>query len=508
MDRLAEIFGKENVLKDEPMSRHTTFRIGGAADFFVKVQTISQLQEAMRYLKKEQIPFYIVGNGSNLLVRDEGVRGVVLQLGERFSGYEFLHETPGSVAQSGTAVDKNQIVMVRAKAGSLLGRLGKEFAEYSLSGFEFASGIPGTLGGAVYMNAGAYGGEIKDILVRATLMDMDGSLFEFTNQQMQFGYRKSIAAEKNYIVLEADLALHASSTEEVLAKVEECNELAPLHNPANLIGIRACQDLMPNVPMVGVFDTAFHQTMPKVAYLYGLPYEMYVKYGLRRYGFHGTSHKYVARQAAEMMGEHMSDLRFITCHLGNGASIAAIKYGKSIDTSMGYTPLEGLVMGTRSGEIDPAIIPFLMEKENMNAQQIDDYLNRRSGILGISGLSSDFRDLESAANRGDERSQLAIDIFAYKVKKYIGGYVAAMGGVDAIIFTAGLGENSPFMRDKICNGLEYLGTRIDPELNKLRGKQMEISIKRARVKIFVIPTNEELVIARDTLNICRRIIKL
>ena len=295
---------------------------------------------------------------------------------------------------------------------------------------------------------------------------------------------------------------------EVLEAFAACNDLAPLHNPANLKGVNAVSAILPNIPQVGVFDTAFHQTMPKVAYLYGLPYEMYVKYGLRRYGFHGTSHKYVAQQAAEMMGEHMSDLRFITCHLGNGASIAAIKYGKSIDTSMGYTPLEGLVMGTRSGEIDPAIIPFLMEKENMNAQQIDDYLNRRSGILGISGLSSDFRDLESAANRGDERSQLAIDIFAYKVKKYIGGYVAATGGVDAIIFTAGLGENSPFMRDKICNGLEYLGTRIDPELNKLRGKQMEISIKRARVKIFVIPTNEELVIARDTLNICRRIIKL
>ena len=297
-------------------------------------------------------------------------------------------------------------------------------------------------------------------------------------------------------------------SDDVLNGIEACAEIAPLHNSPNLYGIKACMRLMYNTPQVAVFDTAFHQTMPKVAYLYGLPYEMYVKYGLRRYGFHGTSHKYVAQQAAEMMGEHMSDLRFITCHLGNGASIAAIKYGKSIDTSMGYTPLEGLVMGTRSGEIDPAIIPFLMEKENMNAQQIDDYLNRRSGILGISGLSSDFRDLESAANRGDERSQLAIDIFAYKVKKYIGGYVAAMGGVDAIIFTAGLGENSPFMRDKICNGLEYLGTRIDPELNKLRGKQMEISIKRARVKIFVIPTNEELVIARDTLNICRRIIKL
>lgn len=297
-------------------------------------------------------------------------------------------------------------------------------------------------------------------------------------------------------------------TGEVLSGIKACSEIAPLHNPPNLYGIEACMNIMKGIPQVAVFDTAFHQTMPKVAYLYGLPYEMYVKYGLRRYGFHGTSHKYVAQRAAELMGEHMSNLRIITCHLGNGASITAIKYGKSIDTSMGYTPLEGLIMGTRSGEIDPAIIPFLMEKENMTAQQIDDYLNRRSGILGISGLSSDFRDLESAANRGDDRSQLAIDVFAYKVKKYIGGYVAAMGGVDAIVFTAGLGENSPFMRDKICNGLEYLGTRVDPELNKVRGQEKEISVRRARVKIFVIPTNEELVIARDTYNICRRIIKL
>ena len=297
-------------------------------------------------------------------------------------------------------------------------------------------------------------------------------------------------------------------TGEVLNGIKACSEIAPLHNPPNLYGIEACMNIMKGIPQVAVFDTAFHQTMPKVAYLYGMPYEMYVKYGLRRYGFHGTSHKYVAQRAAELMGEHMSDLRIITCHLGNGASITAIKYGKSIDTSMGYTPLEGLIMGTRSGEIDPAIIPFLMEKENMTAQQIDDYLNRRSGILGISGLSSDFRDLESAANRGDDRSQLAIDVFAYKVKKYIGGYVAAMGGVDAIVFTAGLGENSPFMRDKICNGLEYLGTRVDPELNKVRGQEKEISVRRARVKIFVIPTNEELVIARDTYNICRRIIKL
>ncbi|MDD4319970.1 MAG: acetate kinase [Acidaminococcaceae bacterium] len=297
-------------------------------------------------------------------------------------------------------------------------------------------------------------------------------------------------------------------TQDVMNGIQACAEIAPLHNPPNLFGIKACMEFMPMTPQVAVFDTAFHQTMPKVAYLYGLPYELYVKYGLRRYGFHGTSHKYVAQRAAEMLQEHMSDLRIITCHLGNGASIDAIKYGKSIDTSMGYTPLEGLVMGTRSGEIDPAIVPFLMQKENMTAPQIDEYLNKRSGILGISGLSSDFRDLESAANRGDERSQLAIDIFAYKVKKYIGGYVAAMGGVDAIVFTAGLGENSPFMRDKICNGLEYLGTRIDQERNKVRGKAQEISVKRATVKIFVIPTNEELVIARDTYNICKRIIKL
>ena len=290
---------------------------------------------------------------------------------------------------------------------------------------------------------------------------------------------------------------------DVIAGIEACCEIAPLHNPPNLHGIHACMELMPEVPQVAVFDTAFHQTMPKTAFLYGLPYEMYVKYGLRRYGFHGTSHRYVAQKAAEMMGEHMSDLRIITCHLGNGASLTAIKYGRSVDTSMGYTPLEGLIMGTRSGEIDPAIIPFLMEKENMDAQQIDNFLNRRSGILGISGLSSDFRDLEQAANNGDERSQLAIDIFAYKVRKYIGGYVAAMGGVDAIVFTAGLGENSPFMREKICNGLEFLGTRIDPELNKIRGKAREISVKRARTKIFVVPTNEELVIARDTKRICK-----
>ena len=294
---------------------------------------------------------------------------------------------------------------------------------------------------------------------------------------------------------------------DVLKSIELCSVMAPLHNPANLLGVEACEKLMPSTPQVAVFDTAFHQTMPKQAYLYGLPYELYEKYALRRYGFHGTSHKYVAQRAADIMNEHMTNLRIITCHLGNGASIAAVKYGKCIDTSMGYTPLEGLVMGTRSGEIDPAIIPFLMEKENLNAKEIDEYLNKKSGILGISGISSDFRDVEQAASEGNERAQLAIDIFAYKVKKYIGSYVAAMGGVDAIVFTAGLGENSPFMRDKICNGLEYLGTRIDKERNMVRGKEQEISVKRAPVKIFVIPTNEELVIARDTANVCKELIK-
>ncbi|QDR80416.1 acetate/propionate family kinase [Sporomusa termitida] len=291
-------------------------------------------------------------------------------------------------------------------------------------------------------------------------------------------------------------------TPAVMTVLEECIEMAPLHNPPNIMGINACAEIMPGIPQVAVFDTAFHQTMPKYAFLYALPYEAYEKYGIRRYGFHGTSHKYVSQQAAELMGEHVTNLRIITCHLGNGASIAAIKHGKCIDTSMGFTPLEGLVMGTRSGGIDPAIIPFLMKKENMTTDQVDNYLNKKSGVLGVSGVSSDFRDIEDAANSGNERSELALEMFAYRVRKFIGSYVAAMGGVDAIVFTAGLGENSISMRDKISNGLEYLGTRIDPDKNNVRGKAQEISVEGAKVKIFVIPTNEELVIARDTRAIC------
>lgn len=289
--------------------------------------------------------------------------------------------------------------------------------------------------------------------------------------------------------------------EKVLKGIEDCIEMAPLHNPPNILGIDACSALMPNTPQVAVFDTAFHQTMPQYVFMYGLPYEAYEKYGLRRYGFHGTSHRFVSQKAAEMMGKDLKDIKIITCHLGNGSSIAAVKNGKCLDTSMGFTPLEGLVMGTRCGAIDPAIIPFLMKKEEMSPEQMDAYLNKKSGVLGLSGISSDFRDLEDAAHDGNERAELSLDVFAYKVRKYIGAYAAAMGGVDAIIFTAGLGENSISMRAKICEGLDYLGTSIDLEKNNVRGKDREISVEGSKVKIFVIPTNEELVIARDTKSI-------
>lgn len=294
-------------------------------------------------------------------------------------------------------------------------------------------------------------------------------------------------------------------TPAVMKALEDCIEMAPLHNPPNIMGINACSEIMPGVPQVAVFDTAFHQTMPKEAFLYAIPYEAYEKYGVRRYGFHGTSHKFVSQQVAELMGEKISNLRIITCHLGNGASIAAIKNGKCIDTSMGFTPLEGLVMGTRSGGLDPAIVPFIMKKENLNADQVDNYLNKKSGVLGVSGVSSDFRDVEEAANAGNERAALALDLFAYRVRKFIGSYVAAMGGVDVIVFTAGLGENSITMREKVGNGLEFLGTRIDPVKNNVRGKAQEISVDGAKVKMFVIPTNEELVIARDTKAICSKL---
>ena len=287
-------------------------------------------------------------------------------------------------------------------------------------------------------------------------------------------------------------------TDEVMKALEKCSAFAPLHNPPNIVGIKACEAIMPNVPQVAVFDTSFHQTMPAKAYMYGLPYEYYENYGIRRYGFHGTSHKYVAQRCAELMGKHMSDLRIITCHLGNGSSLAAIKGGRSIDTTMGFTPLSGLIMGTRSGDIDPAIVPFLMNKTGMNYEEVDTVMNKKSGVLGISGVSNDFRVIEEAAANGNKRAQLALNMFHYKVRRVIGSFAAVMGGVDAIVFTAGIGENGIANRDAICNGLEYLGTRIDSERNNVRGKEQEISAEGSKVKIFVIPTNEEIMIARDT----------
>ena len=288
-------------------------------------------------------------------------------------------------------------------------------------------------------------------------------------------------------------------TEKVLKAIEDCVPLAPLHNPPNLIGIQACREVMgPDVPMVAVFDAAFHQTMPQSHYMYAIPYEYYEKYKIRRYGFHGTSHKYVSQQAAEMLGRPLEELRLITCHLGNGSSICAINGGKSFDTSMGFTPLDGLPMGTRAGNIDPAIIEFLAEHENMDAHEVINILNKKSGMLGISGVSSDFRDLDTAVADGNARAALAKDMFNLSVKKIIGSYVAEMGGVDAIIFTAGVGENDRSVRWDVCEHLEYLGIKIDPEKNKYRGKQMDISIDWARVRVLVIPTNEELMIAKDT----------
>ena len=290
-------------------------------------------------------------------------------------------------------------------------------------------------------------------------------------------------------------------TEEVKKAVEECNDLAPLHNPANLIGVEACEKLMPGTPMVAVFDTAFHQTMPEKAYMYGLPYEYYEKYKVRRYGFHATSHSYVSKKAAEVMGKAYDEVKTIVCHLGNGASVSAVLNGKSVDTSMGLTPLEGLVMGTRSGDIDPAIMEFIAQKENLDIEGIMNVLNKKSGVFGLSGeISSDFRDLTGAMAEGDKKAKIALEVFAYRVAKYIGAYAAAMNGVDDIVFTAGIGENVSYVREQVCSYLGYLGVELDPDANeKFRGEQGEITKPGCKVRVFVIPTNEELAIARETL---------
>lgn len=289
--------------------------------------------------------------------------------------------------------------------------------------------------------------------------------------------------------------------ESVEKTLEECIELAPLHNPPNLMGIRACREVMPGVPMVGVFDTAFHSHMPKHVYMYALPYELYDKYKIRRYGFHGTSHNYVFNRACEMLGKDPASTKAITCHLGNGASICAIKNGISIDTSLGYTPLSGLPMGTRCGNIDPSIVTYLMEKENLSTQEVNDLMNKKSGMLGLSGVSNDFRDIEEAASKGDQKAILALDVFCYRVKEFICAYLGILNGADMIIFTAGIGEMDALVREKITENLDFIGIQIDKEKNKTVGKEIDISKEGAKVKTLVVPTNEELMIARETMKL-------
>ncbi len=331
-------------------------------------------------------------------------------------------------------------------------------------------------------------------MVLAALTDANHGVVKSLDEINAIGHRVVHGAE----AFSGSVEITPAVMEALKANVE----LAPLHNPPNIMGIEACSKLMPNTPQCGVFDTAFHQTMPAEAYIYALPYEYYEKYKIRRYGFHGTSHRFVSERALSMLNNPQA--KVITCHLGNGASLAAVDAGKSVDTSMGMTPLEGLVMGTRSGDIDPALIEFIMNKDNLSIAQMNNILNKQSGVLGISGVSSDFRDIEGAADQGNKRAQLALDRFAYVVKKYIGSYAAAMDGVDAIVFTAGLGENSAFMRSKICDGLSFLGIEIDEEKNAKQGEEIEITKAGCKTKVFVIPTNEELVIARDTAEITKK----
>ncbi len=327
-------------------------------------------------------------------------------------------------------------------------------------------------------------------MVLAALTDAEHGVIASLDEIGAVGHRVVHGGEK--------FASSVVITDEVIADVEACNDLAPLHNPANLIGVNACKELMPGVPMVAVFDTAFHQTMPEKAFLYGLPYEYYEKYAVRRYGFHGTSHSYVSKRAAEILGKDPKDLKIIVCHLGNGSSICAVDGGKSVDTSMGLTPLEGVPMGTRSGSIDPAIMEYIAGKENLSLAEVMNVLNKKSGVQGLSGVSSDFRDLQAGADAGNARCYAAQKVFCYAVAKYVGAYAAAMNGLDAVVFTAGVGENDGVIRDMICQNLGYLGITLDPEKNKVRGEERIISTEDSTRLAMVVPTNEELAIARET----------
>ncbi|MDR0272451.1 MAG: acetate kinase [Clostridiales bacterium] len=332
-------------------------------------------------------------------------------------------------------------------------------------------------------------------IVLDTLLDSNHGVIKSKEEIKAVGHRVVHGGEA--------FAASVLITDEVEAAIEAVSELAPLHNPPNLTGIRACKQHMPGVPQVAVFDTAFHQTMPEKAFLYAIDYDLYKKHKIRRYGFHGTSHKYVSECAAELLKRPAKDLKLVTCHLGNGVSLCAVDGGVSVDTSMGMTPLEGLAMGTRCGDIDPAVVQFIMEKECISAQQAGDLLNKKSGVLGISGVSSDFRDLSAAANDGNSRAAAAMDVFAYRVAGYIGRYAACMNGLDAIVFTAGIGENDVGIREKVCTYLTWFGVEIDPELNGKRGQALDVSKPSAKVRVLVIPTNEELVIARDTKSILK-----
>lgn len=327
-------------------------------------------------------------------------------------------------------------------------------------------------------------------LVLKALVHSKNGVIKSMDEISAVGHRVVHAGEKysDSVLIEDD----------VMEALKDCIKLAPLHNPPNIIGIEACRELMGDTPMVAVFDTAFHQTIPSYAYIYPLPYELYEKYKIRKYGFHGTSHRYVAHMAAKFLGKDLEDMKIITCHLGNGASICAIKNGVSVETSMGFTPLEGIAMGTRSGSIDPAITTFLMEELGMDYKEVNDIINKKSGVYGISGVSSDFRDVEEAAMNGNERAKLALDVFYYKVKKFIGSYAAVMDGVDCIVFTAGLGENSPETREAVLKDMSYLGIKLDLEKNKVRGKAERISTDDSKVTVLAMPTDEELMIARDT----------
>ena len=333
-----------------------------------------------------------------------------------------------------------------------------------------------------------HGAAIQDVL--SALTDKAHGVISSLSEIGAVGHRLVHGGEK--------FAASVIINDEVIAEVEACNDLAPLHNPANLIGVRACRQIMPDVPMVGVFDTAFHQTMPPKAYLYGIPHQYYQEHKVRRYGFHGTSHNYVSQRVHHLAELDPDNSRVIVCHLGNGASVTAVKNGKSVDTSMGLTPLEGLIMGTRSGDLDPGVIEYIAKKEHLTLEEVLKVLNKESGVLGLSGVSSDFRDLTEAMEQGNEQAAVAVEAFCYRVAKHIGAYTAALNGVDAIVFTAGIGENAAHIRSMICDYLGFLGITIDEEKNAVRGKETEISTPDSKVSVFVIPTNEELAIARET----------